>query len=136
MDMSSLPTTTIWNWLGVEVWLSKDGRVNTRWKPIESIPSVRNLLKSLDSLDDASRRELEVRIERYSLQMISEIRATRPYSALESEFEAVAVPDDILESCKWADILNNFEWGSLSQVDLRWRLDVLVILDEAIANCD
>jgi len=112
------------------MWMSPDGRVNTVAIPLERCPQLVSLIAALSVA------------ERENLDDVLELREWSTYDALdaltfdaddESRFAAMPLPDELLAACDWPALVAS-EGAALDQIDLRWRLDVLAIMQQARAE--
>lgn len=117
------------------MWITADGRLNTVAVPING-PSLREpqsiLREAAPGLDD-----FDPWAEGGVAETAGDELRGRPGWSLadEAEYEAVAIPDEVVESFRWGRLHDESSaLRELGLIDPRWRLDVALILEDLLVG--
>lgn len=114
------------------MWLSSDGRVNTRARPDDEW--TRPLIARLIAMTADHLEQLDTDLEALQWKIADELDLI-PFDAKSEEpFVASPIPLDVLKAVDWDEAVGAEKEAEFNRVDLRWRLDVLGIVQQAIVD--
>jgi hypothetical protein len=117
------------------MWLTSDGRVNSVALPDDHEPAV--TVKVL--LSDASPRERALMDEEFEVLfwLVADALDEIVFNAAdEAPFVGTPVPVDVLNNVNWLRLLGPDKHTEVLRVELRWRLEIIEIVRQAIADLD
>ena len=117
------------------MWFSEDGRLNIVARPSgETDPILKMLHARLASLSATELADLDQELEQVQWEIADAADEMLVDLYVEAPFEAKPVPDAILDSLNWEDLLGSSKHLAFRCIELRWRLDVLGVVQQAIAD--
>lgn len=115
------------------MWKAPDGRVNTIALPLSGVPNGVRLRDLLVGLTASQLRILSERLDSSRWEVADALDSV-PFSAVEAEFAHQPPPTEFLATLDWDELVSDLSGEALTRIELRWRLDVLEILDQAVAD--
>ncbi len=117
------------------MWFTPDGRVNVAVLPSED-PAVAKLRRLLSDRPQDERQLLNDEFENLQWTVAKALDGLTFDAVVEAQFVALPPPNDVLETLDWARLIGPEKESELSGVGLRWRLDVVGVVQQAIADLD
>ena len=115
------------------MWLSGDRVVHSVSIPSD-VPQLGALQDVVAALSEGELQLLDDELEAQQWQIAAEIDSLAYIPEVELRFAAQPVPDEILSGLQWELLLGADMTHEFSRIDLRWRLDVVGIAAQAIAD--
>ena len=116
------------------MWISPDGRLNTVVIPTENFAGGRVLDERVAALAPAEVVALDELLLTIEWAIGDEIHAHAVDIEEEATFKGKGAPTDVLASVDWEALLGSSISDKLGEIDLRWRLDVVTILQQAVSE--
>lgn len=115
------------------MWISADGRVNVRMLPTENVPGGEILVSEIRRLNTAALDDLDQRLMDISW-LIADATDVFVPTEMETGFEASTPPTELLSALDWTALIGEGAACEFEEIELRWRLDVLAIIQQVIAD--
>jgi hypothetical protein len=116
------------------MWISPDGRLNTVVIQTENFAGGRVLDERVAALAPTEVLALDELLLTIQFAIGDEIHAHAVDLEEEANFTGKVVPSAVLASVDWEALLGPSISDKLGEIDLRWRLDVVVILEHAVSE--
>lgn len=114
------------------MWMTADGRAITRSIPSDRFPI---LVDAVLALSQSQRAELEQFLDEREDAIADSLERLTFDSNVEAKYEALALPEDLIDQIDWLEMTRPSS-PAIDSVDLRWRLDVLSAVRQALADVE
>lgn len=113
----------------VEMWRGDDGVVRVAVEPVENFGELARLARSVP---EEARDRLIGKLLEASFDVGDSIDGLTWDPAVEREFSERRIPVEMRKSLDWSALL--VDPGQVSEVELRWRLDVIAAIEAALVE--
>jgi hypothetical protein len=117
------------------MWRTPDGRVNTVSVPSEA-PVLAPLMALVSELSPESRAHLDERLIELQWQVADELTEVAVDPAAEAAYTGKLAPESLISSIDWRELIGVRAEEGFRQVELRWRLDLIDVVLQALADID
>lgn len=115
------------------MWRQNDGVVHLVSVPSDSA-ELEGLVEWLRSLTSEGAEQLDAKLLQLQWEIADELDALPYESDSELEFDSVRVPSELILGLDWEILLGSDMESQFRSIDLRWRLDVVGVVEQALAD--
>ena len=117
-----------------DMWIPADGVIRTVSIPTANVPGGQVLQARIAALDPAESDALDEILDTIQWTIADEIDTLTIDPDEESGYEGEAIPVEVLAGVDWDELLGSSISTKFQKIDLRWRLDLLQVVMQAVAE--